>query len=135
LLLLIRRWQLTGGGGLRSPSIAGVARQIDELQHRAVGIVEIGTPAVEHTALPVLLEANLDAISPQMVERRLVLVMRDCEGMMYAPWSSSTELIGGSRFTRMRHVPAASRKAMCPFSVADKCLAAAGASFEVGLRR
>jgi hypothetical protein len=85
LLLLMRRWQFTGGDGQRSLSIAGGARQIDELQHRAVGIVEIGTPAVEHTALPVLLEVNLDAISPQMVERRLVLVMRDCESMMHAP--------------------------------------------------
>src|ERR1700730_1028994 len=62
---------------------AGVARQIDKLQHCAVGIMEIGARAVEHAALPVLLEGYLDAMSAQMIESCFVLVVRNREGMMH----------------------------------------------------
>jgi len=73
-----------------------VAREIDKLQQRAIGIVEIGARGVEDDTLPVFLEGDLDAMSTQMVERCLVLVVRNREGMMNAPWSSSTGLIGAS---------------------------------------
>ena len=54
-----------GKRGQLSRSIAGVARQIDKLQHRAVGIVKIGARTVEHAALPVLLEGDLHTMSAQ----------------------------------------------------------------------
>src|ERR1700732_4214748 len=62
---------------------AGVARQIDKLQHGAIGIMEIGARAVEHAALPILLESDLDAMSAQMLKRSRVLVVRHSEGMMH----------------------------------------------------
>ena len=67
----------------RSLRSAGVARQVDELQHRAVGIVKIRARAVEYAALPVLLEGDLDAVSAQMLKCSCVLVVRDSEGMMH----------------------------------------------------
>ena len=63
--------------GQRLRSIASVARQIDELQHRAVGIVKIGTLTFEHAALPVLLERDLDAMGGQMMERHRAQVVRE----------------------------------------------------------
>jgi hypothetical protein len=94
----------------------------DQFQHRTAEIVKIGARSVEHAALPVLLERDLSAMSAQMVERRWVPLMCDDEGVMHTPWSSSTGLIGASRFTSMRHVTAASRNTICPFGVVDKCL-------------
>jgi hypothetical protein len=47
----------------RLQSTSGVARQVDKLQHRAVGIVKIGAWAVEHAALPILLNGDLDVVS------------------------------------------------------------------------
>src|SRR5712672_3349124 len=69
--------------GLRSNT--SVTRQIDELQHRVVGIVKIGARSVENAALPVLLERDLDAMSAQMVERRWVPLMCDDERVMHTP--------------------------------------------------
>src|SRR5260370_11086 len=70
----------------RPPSAvgAGIARQVDEFQHRAVGIEEIGARAVDDPALAVFLEGDLDAVSAQMVERRRVILMPDGKGMMPA---------------------------------------------------
>ena len=42
---------------------AGIARQIDKLQYRTVGIVKIGSRSVEHATLPVFLERDLDVMS------------------------------------------------------------------------
>src|ERR1700756_1999005 len=64
---------------------AGIARQIDKLQYRAVGIMKIGARSVEHSTLPVFLERDLDVMSTQMVECCLVIVVRDGEGMMDTP--------------------------------------------------
>ena len=45
----------------------GVAGQVDELQDRAIGIVEIGARPVDDTAPPVFLEGDLDPMRAQMV--------------------------------------------------------------------
>jgi hypothetical protein len=119
---LCEKHGIHGTRGQHSQSTPGVARQIDKLQHPAVGIVKIGAWAVEHAALPVLLERDLDTMSAQMVERRWVPLMCDVEERSKPPSSSSTGLIGGSRFTRMRHVAVASRKAMSPRGTVDRCL-------------
>src|SRR5258708_40142948 len=66
-----------------SRAIAGVARQIDKLQYRAVRIMKIGAWAVEYAALPVLLEGDLDAMSAQMLKCSRVLVVCNREGMMH----------------------------------------------------
>jgi hypothetical protein len=78
--------------------------------------VKIGARAVENIALAVLLEGDLDAMTAQMIERRLVLVMSDSEGMMHSPMVVERGLIGGSRFTRMSHVLAASSAACRSFA-------------------
>src|SRR3984893_13520215 len=57
----------------------------DKFQHRAVGIVKIGARSVEHAALPVLLERDLDVMSAQMIERRWIPLMCDDEGVMHTP--------------------------------------------------
>jgi hypothetical protein len=41
---------------------------VDKLQYRAVGIVKISARTVDHAALPVLLEGDLDVMSAQMIE-------------------------------------------------------------------
>src|SRR5229473_1392579 len=61
---------------------AGIARQVDEFQHRAVGIKEIGARPVDDPALAVFFEGDLDPAGAQMVERGLVILVRDGEGMM-----------------------------------------------------
>src|SRR5260370_20046901 len=66
-----------------SRAIAGVARQIDKLQYRAVRTMKIGAWAVEYAALPVLLEGDLDAMSAQMLKCSRVLVVCNREGMMH----------------------------------------------------
>src|SRR5579864_1585345 len=48
-------------------AIARVAGQVDEFEHRAIGIAEIGARAVNDAALPVLLESDLDAACAQVI--------------------------------------------------------------------
>src|SRR5438105_155000 len=63
-------------------SRAGVAGELDELQHGAVRVVEIGARTVDDTALPVLLEGDRDAVFAQMVER--TGIVGDRKRMMHA---------------------------------------------------
>src|SRR5690242_16636477 len=63
---------------------AGVARQVDEFEDSAVGVVKIGARAVDDAALAVLFEGDRDAVLAKMVERRAVVVVRDREGVMHA---------------------------------------------------
>src|SRR5215472_8910419 len=44
--------------------------------------MKIGTGTVEHAALPVLLEGDFDAMSAQMVERSVIFLMRNGEGVV-----------------------------------------------------
>src|ERR1700730_10455182 len=81
LMTVIASEATQSAGALRRG--AGVARQIDEFEDRAVGVVEIGARAIDDTALAVLLEGDLDAVLAEMIERRLVLVMRNAEGMVH----------------------------------------------------
>src|SRR5580700_6819239 len=62
---------------------AHVARQVDEFEHGAIGIVEIGAWPVDDTVLPVFLEGDLDAVLAQMVERGSVIFMRNTKGVMH----------------------------------------------------
>lgn len=57
-------------GSLPSCLRAGVARQVDEFEHRTVGVVKIGARVVHDAALAILLKGDLDTILAQMVERR-----------------------------------------------------------------
>src|SRR6266536_5540135 len=68
----------------RPPSAvgAGIAGQVDEFQHSAVGIKEIGAWPVDDAALAVFLESDLDVVSAQMVERGRIIL--DGERMMHA---------------------------------------------------
>ena len=62
----------------------GIARQVDEFEDGAVGVVEIGARAVDDAALAVLFEGDRDAVLAKMVERRLVLVVCDGKGVVHA---------------------------------------------------
>jgi hypothetical protein len=55
----------------------GRSARPDKLQRRAVRIVKIGGLTVEYAARPVLLEGDLDVMSGQMMEGRLVQVVRE----------------------------------------------------------
>src|SRR5215472_17823746 len=74
------------GGSNRAPSRPGtrVAGQVDEFENGAVRVVEIGARPIQHSAPPILLEDDLDAMGAQMVKRRGVLVMRHGKGVVHA---------------------------------------------------
>src|SRR5207248_2244954 len=56
--------------------------------------VKIRARAIEHAALPIFFEGDLDAMSAQMLERGRVLVVPDGEGMMH------TAMVVGHRIDR-----------------------------------
>ena len=61
-----------------------VACEIDELQHRAIGIAEIDARAIHHAALPVFFADDLDMMPPQAFDGGVKFVGRDGEGVMHA---------------------------------------------------
>src|SRR5690348_16569455 len=72
----------------RLASLAGfgarVARAVDIFEDGAVRVAEIGARSIDNTALPVFLEEDLDAVRTEVVERRLVVVGLEHEGVMDA---------------------------------------------------
>ncbi len=64
--------------------IAGVARQIDEFEHGAVGIIEISARPVQDAALAIFLEGDRDPMRAQMIEGGRIILVRHGKGMMHA---------------------------------------------------
>ena len=63
--------------------LPGVGCAIDELQGSAVGIAEIRARTIDDPTLAIFLEEDLDAIGPQVVDGRPVIVRGKHEGMVY----------------------------------------------------
>ena len=64
--------------------IRHIAREIDELEHRSIGVPEIDARTVHHAALSVLFADQLHSFCLQPLDGALNLVRGDCEGVVHA---------------------------------------------------
>jgi hypothetical protein len=86
--------------------------------------VKIRARAVEHAALPILLEGDLDAMSAQMLKCSRVLAVCNSEGRMHTAMVVGHGLIGG-----LRNRPAISgREAVVLEAINDRLLVQVGSN-------